>query len=322
MKLKNTLANEELAKAWGDEQKAMILIHAVALSKVSGQFEKVRALLLDKRPEIRKAAMTTLADLKDGGAMAGMMDIADTGTGAERLDAIRALAKIGKEKAPGSVKAAERMLEVVAKVAASGDKQLMKETMDLTRALISDKRIKAEDQKRLTEKLPKGDGTQKAAVRIADLKFEDLLEKLAKIPGDKAAGAELYKKQTCVNCHTLSSAETPKGPFLGDIGVRYKRLELVDSVVRPSNVIAFGFNTHLFTLESGERVEGFVAKESGDELEVRNISGEVKLLPKSKIKKQVVQKQSTMPEGLVENLSPEELASLIAYLESLKAEKK
>ncbi|HYG78725.1 MAG TPA: PVC-type heme-binding CxxCH protein [Planctomycetota bacterium] len=320
MKLKDPQITEALNKAWTDENKSESLINAVLKTRIATQYEKMRGLLKDKRANIRKLVMTSIAELKDGGSVMALLDVVDTGDEADRHEAVRTLARVGRDRASQHQKCAERVIELAQKNAGSKNEAFVKDLLEVARVLVTDKRFKPEEQKAFSEKLPKVGGAR--VTRVADLKFEELLEKVMKMPGDKAVGAELYKKQTCVNCHTLSSSETPKGPFLGDIGVRYQRKELCDSIVRPSNVIAFGFNTHLFTLENGERVEGFVAKESGDELEVRNISGEVKTLAKSKIKKQVVQKQSTMPEGLVDQLSLEEFASLLAYLESLKAEKK
>jgi hypothetical protein len=73
---------------------------------------------------------------------------------------------------------------------------------------------------------------------IAKLKYEDVLAAVMKTPGDPKAGAQFFVKQTCVNCHTISKSEPPKGPYLGDIANRYKREELAESILKPSAKIA------------------------------------------------------------------------------------
>ena len=49
-------------------------------------------------------------------------------------------------------------------------------------------------------------------------------------------GAELFRRQNCVACHTVSPDEPAKGPFLGGIGTRYSRAELTESMNSSSNL--------------------------------------------------------------------------------------
>jgi hypothetical protein len=51
---------------------------------------------------------------------------------------------------------------------------------------------------------------------------------------------------------------------------------------------------------------------------VRNIVGVVTTLKKSEIKERGKREMSMMPEGLVGKLTPQDLACVLAYLESLK----
>ena len=66
-------------------------------------------------------------------------------------------------------------------------------------------------------------------------------------------------------------------------------------------------------------MDGFVSRESGDEVEVRNASGAATVLKKKDIQARGKRDFSIMPEGLVAKITPEDLANLLAYLESLKA---
>jgi putative heme-binding domain-containing protein len=155
--------------------------------------------------------------------------------------------------------------------------------------------------------------------KIAALKFEDVLDEAIKQPGDAARGAQLFARQGCVSCHTVSQNEALKGPLLAGIAARYSRKELTESILKPSAKIAQGFETQFFVLDSGKLIDGFVVRESGDEIEVRGANGQTTIVAKSSIDERGKRETSVMPTGLVDPLSPQDLASLLAYLESLKA---
>ncbi|HEY7156584.1 MAG TPA: HEAT repeat domain-containing protein [Gemmataceae bacterium] len=153
---------------------------------------------------------------------------------------------------------------------------------------------------------------------IGSLKYEDVVARASKAKGDAALGATLFSHQGCVNCHTVSAEEMPKGPFLGGIATRYSKAELFESILRPSAKIAQGFETNLITLTNGKQLTGFVIRESGTEIEIRDGAGAGAVLKKSAIDERERGTVSVMPEKLVDNLTPRELASLLAYLASLK----
>jgi putative heme-binding domain-containing protein len=154
---------------------------------------------------------------------------------------------------------------------------------------------------------------------IEKLPYEQVVAEAVKEKGDAKHGATLYQRQGCAACHTVSPDEPPKGPFLGGIATRYSRAELVESILKPSAKIAQGFETQAFKLSSDDVVEGFVSRESGDEVEVRNVQGTAAVLKKKDIVARVKRETSVMPTGLADRLTTGDLASLLAYLESLKS---
>src|SRR5205823_591380 len=134
--------------------------------------------------------------------------------------------------------------------------------------------------------------------------------------GDASVGQQLFVKQSCILCHTLSDKEPPKGPMLGGIGKRYSPAELCESILKPSAKIAQGFESQSFQMKNGDQFDGFVVKEGGDAVEVRNLVGVTTILEKADIVRRQKLETSIMPEGLVANLTPADLAALIAYLQS------
>jgi putative heme-binding domain-containing protein len=152
---------------------------------------------------------------------------------------------------------------------------------------------------------------------IKHLKYDDVLNAAQKEKGDPALGARLFVKQGCIACHTIAKSEPPKGPYLGDVANRYKRPELIESILKPSAKIAQGFETVVFALTNGKTLNGFVVRESGDEVEIRDAAGLSFTIKKADIDERTPSKISVMPEQLVDMLTVPELASILAYLEEL-----
>jgi len=153
---------------------------------------------------------------------------------------------------------------------------------------------------------------------IEKIGYDKTLSTVLSTKGDAVVGKELFTRLGCIACHTTSADEPAKGPFLGGIGQRYNRTELCESIMKPSAKITQGFETQYFRQKSGDVIEGFVTRESGDEVEVRNATGVPIVLKKLDIDRRGKREISVMPEGLVAQISPPDLASLIAYLESTK----
>jgi putative heme-binding domain-containing protein len=148
--------------------------------------------------------------------------------------------------------------------------------------------------------------------------YEAALKRTLAAKGDAEKGKALFTSQSCVNCHTFADGQTPKGPHLVDIGKRAKPEELVESILKPSAKIAQGFETWTFRTDKGRSFTGFVVSEGSDVVQIREVTGVRRYLKQKEIDSRKKQDQSMMPEGLVAALTPEQLADLLAYLQSLK----
>jgi len=87
--------------------------------------------------------------------------------------------------------------------------------------------------------------------------------------------------------------------------------------VTPSKKIAQGFDTWSFVMDSGRQHTGFVVLESAESVVIRETNGLSRELLQDDIDDRVKQEISMMPKGVVGNLTCEQLADLIAYLQSL-----
>ncbi|HEY1187229.1 MAG TPA: PVC-type heme-binding CxxCH protein [Gemmata sp.] len=164
--------------------------------------------------------------------------------------------------------------------------------------------------------LPKAD--PKNPNQIGNLPLETAAQRALAARGEAKKGERLFKSQSCVACHTTADGQTPKGPHLVEIGKRYKADELVESVLKPSAKLAQGYETYRFVTTDERVFQGFIVGERADATVIRESTGVQRELKKSEIATRAVQKPSAMPEGLAANLTPEQLADLIAYLQSLR----
>jgi putative heme-binding domain-containing protein len=164
--------------------------------------------------------------------------------------------------------------------------------------------------------LPKVD--PKNPDQIGNMPFEAALNRALQSAGDAKNGEALFKSQSCVACHTTADGQTPRGPHLVDIGNRYKPVELVESILKPSAKLAQGYETYVFEMRDGRVITGFVVGERADATLIREANGVERELKRADVEARHQVLQSAMPEGLVANLTPNQLADLLAYLQSLK----
>jgi putative heme-binding domain-containing protein len=185
------------------------------------------------------------------------------------------------------------------------------------RARLSDSNVDIAKAAQSAAQALKLDTTATAAL-IEKLKYEDVVRTAVQQKGDAKLGAEIFTRIGCSACHTMNADEAPKGPFLGGIGARYNRAELCESILKPNAKIAQGFETQWFKTKDDEEIEGFITREGGDDLDVRNIAGITTTLAKKDIAQRAAREKSMMPEGLADKITPAELAALLAYLEAKK----
>jgi putative heme-binding domain-containing protein len=192
--------------------------------------------------------------------------------------------------------------------------ELARHRVALARATGDSRTAAREEEKPIV--LPKADPNDPN--QIANMDYAAALKETLASRGDAQRGEALFKAQSCAACHTTADGQTPRGPHLVDIGKRYKAEELAESILKPSEKLAQGYETYAFSTTEGRVYSGFVVSERAQATLIRDLTGVERELLKSEIEERVQRKESAMPEGLVVNLTPWQLADLIAYLQSLK----
>jgi putative heme-binding domain-containing protein len=147
------------------------------------------------------------------------------------------------------------------------------------------------------------------------------VDKLAALKGDAEHGKAVFTTATCNTCHVVNGAGTPYGPELSEIGTKLPKDALYTSIIYPNAGISFGFEGSIVSLKDGDDLDGIVTSETATEITLRRAGGINTAIKKSDIKERRPMKLSIMPEGLVGNMTQQELVDLVEYLSTLKKAK-
>ena len=122
----------------------------------------------------------------------------------------------------------------------------------------------------------------------------------------------------CVQCHRFANAGGSVGPELTAVSSRFSHRDILESILEPSKVISEQYINTTVIKKDGDNVTGRIVDENDQRIVVMTdpIKQTKVEVPKADIEKRVASKISPMPEGLVNNLTKDQIMDLIAYLES------
>jgi len=141
--------------------------------------------------------------------------------------------------------------------------------------------------------------------------------------GDAGRGRNIFFDASgttglCARCHKANGRGSDFGPDLSHIATRYGRADLLDNILNPSKSIAQGFTTYLLRTKSGNLASGILVSNGKEEVVLKDAQLNVIRVPASDVDKLSPQAISSMPEGLLSDLTIEQAVDLMAYVESLK----
>jgi putative heme-binding domain-containing protein len=134
--------------------------------------------------------------------------------------------------------------------------------------------------------------------------------------GDPKAGAAVYARAACAQCHTIGAQGGFLGPDLTDIGARRAVRHLRQSIADPSADIALDFRSVTVTDTKGTGISGIHLNEDEYSVHLRDIAGNLRSFMKTELKDIALPRQSLMPS--YPGLTPTDLENLVAYLASLR----
>lgn len=136
--------------------------------------------------------------------------------------------------------------------------------------------------------------------------------------GDPARGRRVFlsPQAQCVACHVVDNLGGIIGPNLTNIGAAKTREQLVRAILEPSAEIAPDWQGWFVNTRDGQTHYGRQIDVKGETtVELMNLAGEFDRFTNAE--SWGVSESSLMPAGLEKNLTRQDFADLIAYLESL-----
>lgn len=144
-----------------------------------------------------------------------------------------------------------------------------------------------------------------------------LLKSLEAVPwetGDAERGRVLFERLGCAKCH---GGRRSLGPDLTGVSKRFSRADLFASIVDPNRDISNRYQTTSIETAAGQVLTGLIVYESVDGLLLRDAEHRTYRVEAQDIAGRHQQRNSLMPEGLLRNTRPQDLADLNRYLQGL-----
>ena len=108
------------------------------------------------------------------------------------------------------------------------------------------------------------------------------------------------------------------GPDLSQIGKKYDLRQLLHHILEPSSFIDPQFVPYVLETKSGQILVGLLEQQTADEVVLRDANNQRHRVPSDEIELLVRQQKSLMPELLLRDMTPQEVADLLAYLAGLR----
>jgi putative heme-binding domain-containing protein len=138
--------------------------------------------------------------------------------------------------------------------------------------------------------------------------------------GDPKRGKALFAspQTNCASCHKVHGQGGDAGPDLSQVGGKFDRTHLIESILDPSAEIAQGYHATVIETKSGRVFTGIVKAESPTAVTLLDAGGKRVTVALRDIESRAVSKVSLMPAGLADGLTPAEFTDLVAYLATLR----
>ncbi|MDG2221724.1 MAG: carboxypeptidase regulatory-like domain-containing protein [Rubripirellula sp.] len=132
-------------------------------------------------------------------------------------------------------------------------------------------------------------------------------------------GERVFEQSTCSRCHNIGRGEKKLGPDLTEVTKRFRGSKLLQQIVKPSAEIHKEYQTQMILADDGRLRTGLVIKETDNQiLLLPNLlkPDNIETIEKSAVQQRRVAEVSTMPTGLLDTYSVEEIFDLLAFIQS------
>jgi uncharacterized repeat protein (TIGR03806 family) len=144
---------------------------------------------------------------------------------------------------------------------------------------------------------------------------------ILKLAGDPGRGRDVFAGNPaaqCKNCHKAGGTGETVGPDLTKIGTKYDRAALLDQILEPSRTIEPQYVAYQLETKDGRVIGGLVMEKNAKEVILKDAQRNTVRVPAEQVEQLVPQSRSLMPELLLRDLTPQQVADLLEYLTTLR----
>jgi putative membrane-bound dehydrogenase-like protein len=134
---------------------------------------------------------------------------------------------------------------------------------------------------------------------------------------DAARGAKLFAK-SCATCHRFGGVGQSVGPDLASVGDKSPQ-GLLTAILDPNRAVESRYINYVAVTKAGKTYNGILASETSTGVTLVGADGKSQQLLRNELEELSSTGMSMMPEGLEKDLSPQDLADIIAHVRSNQA---
>ena len=136
--------------------------------------------------------------------------------------------------------------------------------------------------------------------------------RLDDVHADPVAGRAVFEK-VCAQCHQLYGEGEQVGPDITGNG-RSSYEQLLSNILDPGLVIGASYQATIVATADGRVLTGLLEEDSDQRIVLKLQGGKREVIPREDVDAVKISAASLMPENLEEQVTPDELADLFAYL--------
>lgn len=141
-------------------------------------------------------------------------------------------------------------------------------------------------------------------------------QEVSKLTADATKGREIFSKK-CGNCHVSEGKGHPVGPDLASLADRSFQT-ILTAILDPNRAVEQKYVEYLVATTDGRQLVGMLRRETPGHVVLAAAENREILIARSDVEEMRASTKSLMPEGLEKDLSRQELADVIAYVQMQK----
>ena len=134
------------------------------------------------------------------------------------------------------------------------------------------------------------------------------------VQGNPSLGKSVFQKANCSACHRVGTEGATFGPDLSNLANRFSRREILESIIDPHKVVSDQYKSKKVLTVDGDQLFGMLIRDSSGDYLLQDSEGRTLRISDDEIDEIADSELSSMPEGLLDTLSLDEILHLFAYL--------